>query len=129
MKDCVHVSDTALNTPADASDLHAKFLALKQQAQGLAVEIADWNGKKTKLKRRRRWSKKRQLVPPALKAQSVRPSGAQPCNSNRLSHGKRTRSKQLFLAAVRTEIRASYALVVYVKHGILGKGVPQIEQR
>lgn len=102
-------------TPPDTAYLHTKFLALKQQVQNLEAEIADWNVKKAKLKKPRRWSKKRLLVPSALRAKPLRPSGAQEGNENRFKHGKRTRDRQLFFAKVRTHIRASYALVAWVK--------------
>ena len=102
-------------TPPDAAYLHAKFLALKQQVQNLEAENADWNRKKANLKKPRRWSKKRLLVPPALRAKPQRPVGAQDGNENHLKHGKYARDRQLFFAKLRTHIRASYALVAWVK--------------
>lgn len=100
-------ADTA---PQTASDLYANFLAIEEQFQALEAENADWNLKKARLKKPRRWSSKRLLVPPAAKTKAVRPSGAQQGNTNRLTHGKYTRESQLILSLVRTHIRAGRAL-------------------
>ncbi len=90
--------------------LHANFLALSEQSQFFKAENEDWNRKKALSIPRRRWSKKRLLVPPGAKAKPVRPSGAQFCNTNRLRHGKYARDRQLFLAELRSHIRAGHAL-------------------
>jgi len=77
------------------------------------AENEDWNRKKALSIPPRRWNKKRLLVPPGAKAEKLRPSGAQPCNTNRLRHGKYARGWQLFRAEIRSHIRASHALVAY----------------
>lgn len=107
--------ETAVSAAPNAASLHAKFLALKEETQRLAAENADWNAKKTKAPKPRRWSKKRRLTPPGCCPPPAAKRGAQPCNSNRLRHGKRTRQMNLFRALVRTHIRTSYALVAWVK--------------
>lgn len=106
-------------TPFRAPILYAKFLAFHEQGQVFRAENEDWNRKKANLKKPRRWSKKRQLVPPGAKAKTMRPSGAQLCNENRLRHGKYARNWQLFQAEIRSHIRAGHALVAYVQtaHG------------
>ena len=100
-------------TPSQAAALYANFLALSEQGQAFRAENEDWNRKKAHTPRR--WSKKKVLVPPGAKAKPVRPSGAQQCNENRLKHGKFARGWQLFRAEIRSEIRASHALIAYVE--------------
>ncbi len=102
-----HQSESVVPRPPDAAELHANFLALRQRFQALEAENADWNRKKTLLKKPRRWSKKRLLAAAKVK----RPSGAQQGNTNRLKHGKYSRDWQLFLALIRTHIQAGRALV------------------
>ena len=99
--------------PSQAPILYANFLAFIEQGQAFKAQNEDWNRKKAHTPRR--WSKKRLLVPPGAKAKPVRPSGAQPGNENRLKHGKFTRAWQLFRAEIRSEIRASHALIAYVE--------------
>ncbi|GAA0553112.1 hypothetical protein FHS83_001572 [Rhizomicrobium palustre] len=108
-------AESALFDAPEAILLHAKFLAMRQELQGLMVKKADWNVKKAKLKKRRRWSTKRQLVPPAQRHKLLRPSGAQEGNENRLSHGKRTRDRELFRAMIRSHVRAGKILVTAVR--------------
>ncbi|MDR3526994.1 MAG: hypothetical protein P4L57_06905 [Rhizomicrobium sp.] len=100
-------------TPSRAPELYANFLALTEQGQAFKAENEDWNRKKAHTPPPRRWSKKRVLVPPGAKAKPLRQSGAQPYNTNRLRHGKFTREWQLFRGEIRSEIRASHALIAY----------------
>jgi hypothetical protein len=93
--------------------LYANFLAFNKQGQAFRAENEDWNRKKASFKKPRRWSKKRLLIPPGAKAKTMRPSGAQPCNENRLKHGKFRREWLLFRGEIRSHIRASHALIAY----------------
>jgi len=108
----------------DAASLYANFLALNERAQEVEGEIEDWNRKKAKRKNNpRRWSKKRLLTPPgAVNARPPRPSGAQPCNVNRLKHGHFAHDHQLFKALVRSHIRTTRALIAFVQRGVLRTG-------
>lgn len=100
-------------TLSRAPILYANFLAFCEQGQAFKAENEDWNRKQARFKKPRRWSKKRLLVPPGEKAKTLRPSGAQQCNTNRLIHGKYARGWQLFRGEIRSHIRASHALIAY----------------
>ena len=104
-------TQNAAPVPPDAVEWLANFLALKQQFQALEAENADWNLKKASWKQPRRWSRKRQLAPPAATVEPARPSGAQQGNTNRLKHGNYSRERLLFYAMVRTHIQAGRALI------------------
>jgi hypothetical protein len=116
-------ADRTLESTLIAGYLHAKFLALREEAQGLEGEFGDWNRKKADSQRKpRRWKKKRLLIPPAAKQTAApRPAGAQPCNTNRLKHGRYERRLILLRAMIRAHIHAGEALIGYAKYGVLGK--------
>lgn len=120
---------TPPNKEPTAEEVYANFLALEKQTQAVRGEIEDWNRKKAMSKRYpRRWQKKRLLVPRTTKSGFKCQSGAQPCNTNRLKHGRFARDHQLLRALVRTHIRATQTMVVFAKQSLPRKAPLQTEQ-
>ena len=87
---------TIAKTVRPESARGANFADISQPEQALAPESAELNGQKS---RSWSWSKKRRLIPPALRA-AKRPRGAPLGNKNALKHGAYTRERQAMLAGL-----------------------------